>query len=82
MVVRYIGEHGINARVLGPGDSYHFPPGCIHQEEAVTDCTVIEVSTPHANDREGMEEEYGLEVPDEALPSTPMQEITTLKAWW
>lgn len=82
MLVRWVSDGQVFFMELYAGDSYHFPVGCIHQEEAVTDCTVIEVSTPFGNDREGMEEEFGMEVPVDALPSTTLEEVTTLDAWW
>ena len=44
-------EGSLITKVLNPGDVFWFPPLCIHQEIAVTDVTIIEVSTPHFNDR-------------------------------
>lgn len=82
MIVRWVQHGEIFARELWSGESYHFPPGCIHQEEAISDCVVVEVSTPFANDREGMEEAFGLDVPADALPSTAPEEVTELEAWW
>lgn len=81
MIVRW-DDDGLHEKVLTSGDSYHFPPGCIHQEEAVSDCVVLEVSTPHANDRVGAEHAFGLTVPDDALPSTSEDEISMVEKWW
>lgn len=51
-VVRRKDEHGnIIEADMFPGESYHIPPGAIHQVEAVTDCVFVEASTPHFNDR-------------------------------
>ena len=38
-------------KILKKGDVFHFPPKMIHQEKALTNCKIIEVSTPHFNDR-------------------------------
>ena len=48
------------AESVGPGDWFHFPNGCIHQEIAITDVVRIEVSTPHFNDRVRVEEMFGI----------------------
>lgn len=70
LIFRYDdGDGTLRERTMGPGDCVHIPPGAVHQEEAVTDCVIFEVSTPHFNDRVRMEEEYGLE-PGGGLPST------------
>lgn len=82
LIVRWVEDGHLRSTILGPGQSYHFPPGCIHQEEAIKDTTVIEVSTPHANDREGMEHLFGHKVPDDALPSTTPEEVTIVEKWW
>lgn len=54
--------------------SFHFPPGAVHQEEAVTDCVIIEASTPHFNDRVRVEESYG-QIIDGGLQSTTIDEV-------
>lgn len=43
-------EHGpsaetLTSQVLGPGQSVHVPPLCVHRITAVTDCLFVEVST-------------------------------------
>jgi len=53
---------------------FHFPPGAVHQEEAITDCTIIEASTPHFNDRVRVEEKYGVNI-NGGLPSTTIDEV-------
>jgi mannose-6-phosphate isomerase-like protein (cupin superfamily) len=57
------------------GDVFHFPPGAEHQAEALTDCSYIEVSTPHFNDRVHVEDKYGIEHEDGGLPSTSLEEV-------
>jgi len=41
------------------GDTQHIPPGTKHRMEAVEDCTVFEVSTPHLGDVVRLEDAYG-----------------------
>ena len=41
----------IGTKILSKGKIFHFPPGVIHQEKALTDVEIIEASTPHFNDR-------------------------------
>jgi quercetin dioxygenase-like cupin family protein len=82
LLVRYTEGESIITVPLKRGQSVHFPPGCIHQEEAVTDCVILEVSTPHRNDREGMEEQFGVPVPPDALPSTGPEDVTMWEKWW
>jgi mannose-6-phosphate isomerase len=54
---------------MGAGESYHVPPGAVHQVEAVTNCIFFEASTPHLDDRVRVEEKYGLPA-DGGLPTT------------
>jgi mannose-6-phosphate isomerase len=54
------GKGKLNNKILKKGDCFHFPPGAIHQEEAITDCQIIEASTPHFNDRVRVETKYGM----------------------
>ena len=75
MVIRFdLGDGLIRERVIRTGDVAHFPPGLVHQEEAITDCVIIEASTPHFNDRVRMEESYSLGSPV-GLPTTNIEEI-------
>ncbi len=46
-------------RRCGPGESHHIPPGTKHRMEALEDCTVFEVSTPHLDDVVRLEDAYG-----------------------
>ncbi len=77
MIIRYDEGNGIlSEKIINAGDSFHFPPGAVHQEEAVTDCVIIEASTPHFNDRVRMEEQYGMII-NGGLPSTTVDEVET-----
>ena len=46
---------------LKVGDAFRITPGTIHQMEAVTDCDVLEVSTPHLDDVVRLKDLYGRE---------------------
>jgi len=43
------------------GQAYRITPHTIHQMEAVTDCDVLEVSTPHLDDVVRLTDRYGRE---------------------
>lgn len=45
--------------LLGPGDSYHIVPHTKHRMIAVTDCDVLEASTPELDDVVRLEDSYG-----------------------
>ena len=75
MIVRHENPLGeIIERIVVPGDCFHFPPGVVHQEEAIEDCVIIEGSTPHFNDRVRMEEHFGLGLP-EGMPTTSLEDV-------
>ncbi len=44
---------------LRAGDSYRITPGTVHQMEAVTDCQVMEASTPELDDVVRLTDRYG-----------------------
>ena len=44
---------------LKAGESYRNTPGHVHQMEAVTDCDVLEASTPHLDDVVRLSDRYG-----------------------
>ena len=46
---------------LRAGDSFRNTPGTVHQMEAVTDCDVLEASTPHLDDVVRLSDRYGRE---------------------
>jgi mannose-6-phosphate isomerase-like protein (cupin superfamily) len=77
MKIRYdTGDGILRERIVSSGDVVHFPPLLVHQEEAITDCMIIEASTPHFNDRVRVEEVYGLGSPT-GLPTTNESDIET-----
>ena len=43
------------------GEAYRVTPGTIHQMEAVTDCDILEVSTPQLDDVVRLKDRYGRE---------------------
>lgn len=75
LLVRYDNGKGkLKKKVLTKGKCFHFPPGAVHQEEAISDCTIIEASTPYFNDRVRVEKEYGLKM-NKGLPSTSKKQV-------
>jgi len=75
MLIRYdLGDHKILEKIINPGDVVHFPPGLVHQEEALSDCEIIEASSPHFNDRVRVEQQYGFGTPV-GLQTTTEDEI-------
>lgn len=44
---------------LAPGESRHIRPGTKHRMVAVTDCDILEVSTPEVDDVVRLEDSYG-----------------------
>jgi mannose-6-phosphate isomerase len=46
---------------LKAGESFRNEPGLIHQMEAVTDCVLLEASTPHLDDVVRLTDRYGRE---------------------
>jgi mannose-6-phosphate isomerase-like protein (cupin superfamily) len=45
--------------VLEPGQSFHIQPGTRHRMLAVTDCDLLEASTPELDDVVRLEDRYG-----------------------
>ncbi len=50
---------GVREHVLQPGESYHVRPGTRHRMIAVTDCDILEASTPEVEDVVRLEDVYG-----------------------
>ena len=44
---------------LETGETFHITPGTIHRMEAVTDCDILEASTPHLDDVVRIRDRYG-----------------------
>lgn len=78
-IVRYDRGDGVLAeRLVGPGDVFWFPQGCVHQTEALSQFEYLEVSTPFLNDRVHVEAKYGIEAEDGGLPSTKLEDVVEL----
>lgn len=78
LIIRYDNGRGkLVKKFLSKGDVFHFPPGEVHQEKAVTDVEIIEASSPHFNDRVRVEEKYGLSK-NNGLPTTKKREVKIL----
>lgn len=75
MLVRYDDGTGLKEKILVAGEAFRFPPGSVHQAEALTVCEYIEASTPHFNDRVHVEKDYGIEEEAGGLPSTTLEEV-------
>jgi mannose-6-phosphate isomerase len=44
---------------LGPGEAFRVTPGTVHRMQAVTDCDILEVSTPQLDDVVRIQDRYG-----------------------
>ena len=64
----------LKEKILKKGNFFHFPPGLVHQEIALTNCRILEASSPHFNDRVRVESRYGLKS-EKGLPSTKRKEV-------
>ncbi len=75
LLLRYEGAKGkLVEKKIKEGESFHIPPLSIHQEEAITDCVIFEVSTPHFNDRVRVESKFDI-VEENGLPTTEEKDI-------
>jgi mannose-6-phosphate isomerase len=60
-IVRSDDGHGqLRVTMMLPGQSFHIPPGAVHQVEALEDCVLFEASTRHYADRVRVEKQYGM----------------------
>ena len=50
---------GLVEREMKPGESFHVKPLMKHRMVAITDCDVLEVSTPELDDVVRLEDRYG-----------------------
>ena len=64
----------IKTKILKKGNVFHFPPGSIHQEHALTNCEIIEASTPHFNDRVRVEKAFKIKQ-NSGLKTTSLKNI-------
>lgn len=81
LLARFLGSSGrLEERILESGDAWRIPPGAIHQEEALTDCQIIEVGDPTVDDRVRVDAQYG-QTGGGTLPSmTPNAAAAKLRA--
>ena len=59
--VQLPGSDALQDMHLKAGESFRITPGTIHYMEAVTDCDVLEASTPHLDDVVRLKDRYGRE---------------------
>ena len=59
--VQVEGSDRIEDVKLKTGEAYRITPNTIHYMEAVTDCDVLEASTPHLDDVVRLQDRYGRE---------------------
>ena len=75
LLLRYESTKGtLIEKKIKEGESFHIPPLSIHQEEAITDCIIFEVSTPHFNDRVRVESKFDI-AEENGLPTTKEKDI-------
>ena len=67
----------LTKKILKKGDVFHIPPHSIHQEEAITECKIIEASSSHFNDRVRVEKMFNLDA-QKGLKSTKFRDIIRL----
>tara|TARA_A100000164_G_scaffold380953_1_gene430486 strand:- start:1745 stop:2179 length:435 start_codon:yes stop_codon:yes gene_type:complete len=72
-----LGNGILKSKILKKGDVFYFPQGLVHQEIALTDCEIIEASTPHFNDRVRVEKKYGIKS-KKGLPTTKKKDVKYL----
>lgn len=59
--VQLPGEDELRDQHLKQGDAFRITPGTVHYMEAVTDCDVLEASTPELDDVVRLKDRYGRE---------------------
>jgi mannose-6-phosphate isomerase-like protein (cupin superfamily) len=59
--VQLPGDTELRDQALSTGQSFRITPGTIHYMEAVTDCDVLEASTPELDDVVRIKDRYGRE---------------------
>ena len=67
----------LSKKILKKGDTFHIPPKSIHQEEAITDCKIIEASSSHFNDRVRVEKMFNQDS-SKGLKTTKVRDIIHL----
>ena len=61
MIVKLLDSDSLKDMQLKQGESFRIAPGTVHYMQAVTDCDVLEASTPHLGDVVRLEDRYGRE---------------------
>jgi quercetin dioxygenase-like cupin family protein len=59
--VKLPGSDQLQDMKLQQGESFRIAPGTVHYMQAVTDCDVLEASTPHLGDVVRLKDRYGRE---------------------
>ena len=59
--VSMVGSAELQDQRLRVGDAFRITPGTVHYMEAVTDCDVLEASTPELDDVVRLKDRYGRE---------------------
>jgi len=59
--VKLLDNDSLQNMQLRQGESFRIAPGTVHYMQAVTDCDVLEASTPHLGDVVRLEDRYGRE---------------------
>ena len=75
--IKYLIKKKLVSKIVKPGECFHFPPKCVHQEIAMKNCVIIEASSPHFNDRVRVEKILGIKN-FEGMPTTKKSEIKKL----
>jgi quercetin dioxygenase-like cupin family protein len=57
--VKLPGSDDLKDMRLKQGESFRIAPGTVHYIQAVTDCDVLEASTPHLDDVVRLKDKYG-----------------------
>jgi len=52
-------ENSLEEITLAERDAYRIRPGVVHRMVAITDCDILEASTPHLQDIVRLEDRYG-----------------------
>jgi len=52
-------EQDGDEKILHPGEAAHIPPDTVHRMTAVSDCRIVEVSTPELDDVVRLDDNYG-----------------------
>jgi mannose-6-phosphate isomerase len=59
--VKLPGREELQDMKLKQGESFRIAPGTVHYIEAITDCDILEASTPHLDDVVRLKDRYGRE---------------------